>query len=246
MEARHDAIRPRSVAEPITLQVALKLPTFLREYDKLGFANAPPSSAWTDDRGLSCPRRSDRVGTDRPCCAAWSSGVDRGAGQVPQAASKAADRLRLQGHRIAQQDAGSGVGGTHRRIRPPRQSAEYHRVSATQEPARPISPSVNGLAILLQKGLSSSASCTGSLPCVHELDARPVDPEKRLSHATARSNWQRYLRPSDHRQNSASCSLSQEPAERAAVRSLARQRYERWLESLRDLPATCRSPEWKT
>ena len=80
----------------------LKLPTFLREYDKLARQCATEGA----DHVRYLVRLTELELIDRE-----RRMVERRIRQARFPAVKSlADQLRLQGHRIAQQDAGSGVG----------------------------------------------------------------------------------------------------------------------------------------
>ena len=79
----------------------LKLPTFLREYDKLARQCATEGADYV--RYLVRLTELELIDRERRMVRAADQ-----TGQVPR--RQKPRQLRLQGHRIAQQDAGSGVG----------------------------------------------------------------------------------------------------------------------------------------
>ena len=106
---------------------ALRLPTILREYDKVarqcaaGEGGLPALSAAPDRTGVARPRP-PRHRAPHP------------AGQVP--GGQEPGQLRLPGHPVAQQDAGAGAGP----MRVSRAQGKRLCFSATAAPARPTSP----------------------------------------------------------------------------------------------------------
>ena len=83
----------------------LKLPTFLREYDKLPARQCATEGADHPSYVRYLVRLTELELIDRE-----RRMVERRIRQARFPAVKSLEELRLQGHRIAQQDAGSGVG----------------------------------------------------------------------------------------------------------------------------------------